>query len=95
MALARALMVALQGQASGDHTIFLLDEISSNLDLQVAEEIFADLFRLPESTFVLTSHSPQTLKHCDRLIVIRDKTLYRLGTYAELLDDPYCRGLIE
>ena len=91
VALARALMVC---QQSSTHTILLLDEVSSNLDLKVAEQILTSLLRLSNTTFVLTSHSPQTLRHCQRIAVLKDSSIHRIGTYEDLLDDPYCCRLI-
>ncbi|MFI2710846.1 ATP-binding cassette domain-containing protein [Micromonospora sp. NPDC018662] len=54
----------------GDPPVVLLDEPGRSLDAQARALFWAALDRRPESTFVLASHLPEDLSHCDRTLAM-------------------------
>lgn len=71
-----------------DARLLLLDEATSNLDT-ISEERVLDTLRArsPDSTAIVVTHRPATLRHVDRILVLGDGRVEALGTHAELLRD--------
>ncbi len=78
LALARAL--------ARDASILILDEPTSNLDVQSEYEIFRKLSRLArDRTTLLISHRFSTVRMADRILVLEEGELVEEGTHDELL----------
>ena len=69
--------------------VLLLDEPTAFLDLNHQLEICAILRRLNEQqglTVVLSSHDLNLVsQHCDRILLLKDGTVFRLGTVEEVI----------
>ena len=69
--------------------VLLLDEPTAFLDLNHQLEICAILRRLNEQqglTVVLSSHDLNLVsQHCDRILLLKDGTVFRLGTAEEVI----------
>lgn len=59
--------------------LFLADEPTGNLDSKNSEEVMQLLSRLnkeEEATILLVTHDPQAASYCDRVVFIKDGSLY-------------------
>jgi ATP-binding cassette subfamily B protein len=78
LSLARALLV--------DPAVFILDEATSAVDTRTEHEIQQALARVMEGrTSVLIAQRLSTIKHADRVIVLKDGAVAEEGTHEELL----------
>ena len=78
LSLARAILV--------DPDIFILDEATSAVDTRTEHEIQQALARvLKGRTSVIIAQRLSTIKHADRIIVLKDGAVAEEGTHAELL----------
>ena len=63
--------------------VLVLDEATSALDEQTEQKLIENLESLhAELTLIIVSHRPAALKHCDRIVEVRDgavKDLWRVG----------------
>lgn len=77
--------------------VLLLDEPTAFLDLQHQIEICAIVRRLKEErglTVVLVSHDLNLASHyCDRILMLKEGTLFRLGTPEEVIDRDLIRAV--
>ncbi|MDF2659029.1 MAG: bacitracin transporter ATP-binding protein [Paenibacillus sp.] len=63
-----------------DPKLILADEPTGNLDSKSAKDVLETLQRLNRdegATMMMVSHDPQAASYCDRVIFIKDGTLYR------------------
>lgn len=66
--------------------VIILDEASSQLDLETERKIMANLYRIFNDKIILSiAHRIHTLKNADRIIVIDDAIISEQGTHDELL----------
>jgi ATP-binding cassette subfamily B protein len=78
LSLARALLV--------DPAVFILDEATSAVDTRTEHEIQQALARVMEGrTSVLIAQRLSTIKHADRVVVLKDGAVAEEGTHEELL----------
>lgn len=78
LALARALLK--------DAPIWLLDEVTANLDPQTEQEILAALRRLArDRTTLLITHRLLAMEQMDEIIVLEEGMIQERGTHAQLL----------
>jgi iron complex transport system ATP-binding protein len=77
--------------------VLLLDEPTAFLDLQHQMEICAIVRRLKEErglTVVLVSHDLNLAsQYCDRILMLKAGTLFRLGTPQEVIDVDVLRAV--
>jgi ABC-type multidrug transport system fused ATPase/permease subunit len=80
--------------------VLFFDEATAALDTQTEREVTEAIAHLRQGasghgtrTVIAIAHRLSTVKHCDRLIYLRDGKLAGLGTYQELLSDPGFRQL--
>ncbi|CAA9421579.1 MAG: Efflux ABC transporter, permease/ATP-binding protein YwjA [uncultured Rubellimicrobium sp.] len=65
--------------------ILILDEATSALDTETEREIQAALDRLAEGrTTLITAHRLATIRHADRIVVMKDGRIAEIGSHAEL-----------
>ncbi|GMT07512.1 hypothetical protein PENTCL1PPCAC_29686 [Pristionchus entomophagus] len=73
------------------HSLIFLDDPLSAVDAHVGKHIFENVISsstglLKNTTRVLVTHGIHFLKHCDRVIVMKDGKVSESGTYKELLE---------
>jgi ATP-binding cassette, subfamily B, bacterial PglK len=75
--------------------VLVFDEATSALDTPTERELIAALQALRGvKTLVVIAHRLTTVRHCDRLVVLRDGRLAAVGSYDDLLArDPAFRAL--
>ncbi|CAO4382850.1 unnamed protein product [Caenorhabditis nigoni] len=71
--------------------IVLLDDPLSAVDSHVGKHIFENVISsatgcLATKTRILVTHGLTYLKHCDKVIVLKDGTISEMGTYQELMN---------
>ena len=65
--------------------ILVLDEATSALDPATENEIMSAIENLPKTiTVIMIAHRLETVKPCDRLLVLKDGTLVEEGSFDEL-----------
>jgi ABC-type transport system involved in cytochrome bd biosynthesis fused ATPase/permease subunit len=68
-----------------DYDIVLLDEPTSNLDLQLEKEILKHIFEhCKDKTLLVISHRPFVLDYVDRVVVMHKGEVKADGTLAEV-----------
>ena len=78
-----------------DPRILLLDEATSQIDMQ-SELLFHNALRgfIGSRTTVIVTHRTGALALADRIVVMSEGKIDRIGTHRELMaDSPYYRGL--
>lgn len=80
MALARAIL--------NDPSVYLLDEFTSNLDMQTGTEIESTLLREKDKLIIHITHKliPAMLEHYDEILVLKDGRIEEKGTFRELME---------
>ena len=69
-----------------DPRILILDEPTSSIDAEAEAKIFEKLEFLPKDrTVILISHRFSTVRHADKIIVIKSNTVTESGSHEELL----------
>jgi ATP-binding cassette subfamily B protein len=67
-------------------TLYLFDEVTSDLDSLTEARLIDDLFRsLAGSTMVMIAHRLVTVTHCDRIFVVDDGRIVEEGTHEQLV----------
>ena len=96
--------VAIARALYHDPPVLFFDEATAALDSQTEREVTEAIVHLRQAageqvtaqgarTVIAIAHRLSTVKHCDRLIYLRDGKLAGLGTYQELLADEGFRQL--
>lgn len=65
--------------------ILILDEATSNLDYRTENEINASLLKDDQLTLIVIAHRLNSIKNCDRIIVIENGKIVGNGTHDTLL----------
>ena len=95
--------VAIARALYHDPPVLFFDEATAALDNQTEREVTEAIAHLRQGyggqanpggrTVIAIAHRLTTVKHCDRLIYLRDGKLAGLGTYSDLIIDPGFRQL--
>lgn len=96
--------VAIARALYHDPPVLFFDEATAALDNQTEREVTEAIAHLRQGsgghagglgtrTVIAIAHRLSTVKHCDRLIYLRDGKLAGVGSYQELLADPGFRQL--
>jgi ABC-type multidrug transport system fused ATPase/permease subunit len=96
--------VAIARALYHDPPVLFFDEATAALDNQTEREVTEAIAHLRQGyggqanvhgtrTVIAIAHRLSTVKHCDRLIYLRDGKIAGLGTYQELMADPSFRQL--
>ncbi|MFI9330081.1 ABC transporter ATP-binding protein [Kitasatospora sp. NPDC052868] len=77
---------ALYGVAHGRRLV-VFDEPTANLDVRAETEFFQRVVTaIGDASAVLISHRLSTLRHADRIVVLRDGRIVESGRHTDLLD---------
>jgi ABC-type multidrug transport system fused ATPase/permease subunit len=69
-----------------DPEILVLDEAASSLDNNTEHKIMEDIHNMrSERTIIMIAHRLDSIKRCDRIIVLLDGKIIETGTYDELM----------
>jgi ABC-type multidrug transport system fused ATPase/permease subunit len=86
--------VAIARALYHDPPVLFFDEATAALDNQTEREVSEAIANVHGTrTVIAIAHRLSTVKHCDRLIYLRDGKLAGIGTYQELMTDPGFRQL--
>lgn len=86
--------VAIARALYHDPAVLFFDEATAALDAQTEREVTEAIGNVHGTrTVIAIAHRLSTVKHCDRLIYLRDGRVAAIGTYQELLADPQFRQL--
>lgn len=66
--------------------VLILDESTSNLDAKTEEYLIDELNNEKDKIKMIIAHRLNTLRHCDKIIVIKDGRVAEFGTPQELVD---------
>ncbi len=86
--------VAIARALYHDPPVLFFDEATAALDSQTEREVTEAIASVHGTrTVIAIAHRLSTVKHCDRLIYLRDGKLAGIGTYQELMSDREFRQL--
>ena len=64
--------------------LFLLDEITSALDVTNEKDILSKLYKMNDKIMLITSHRIYNILNCDKVIVMNDGKIIEYGTIKQL-----------
>ncbi len=68
-----------------DSELFILDDISSALDVDTEKKFWSRVFKRKNSTFLISSHRKSVLQKADQIILLKNGRIDSIGTLKELL----------
>ncbi len=75
-----------------DPEIYLLDELSANLDssnIKLVETLITNLKKNPEKTIILSTHDPiEAIRFADRVVVLNKGKIAQIGPPSEIFRNP-------
>ncbi len=78
--------VAIARALYRDPAVLVLDEATAALDLETEREVARAIEALHGTrTVIVVAHRLATVRHCDRIIVLREGRIAAIGSYADLL----------
>jgi ATP-binding cassette subfamily C protein len=86
--------VAIARALYHDPAVLFFDEATAALDAQTEREVADAIANVHGTrTVIAIAHRISTVRHCDRLIYLRDARIAGIGTYQQLLADPQFQQL--
>ncbi|WP_033164064.1 ABC transporter ATP-binding protein [Clostridium sp. KNHs205] len=79
---------------SNERSIMIFDEATSNIDLKSRkkiESVIANEFE--QSITIFVTHNLDSLTNFNKILFIKDSSLYKIGAYEDLIDDKYFQEL--
>lgn len=68
-----------------DAELFVIDDISSSIDITTVNIILNSILVNKEKTFIITSNKKEELKYADQIIFMNEGRIEKIGTYSQLL----------
>ena len=69
-------------------SFIILDEATSSLDVETEKIIIQMLSeKMMNATVIVISHRFETIRHCQRIVVLNDHTVEAIGTHESLMED--------
>ena len=65
--------------------MLILDESTNAMDADLEDVIFRNIKESSFKTMVLITHKPRLLRHVDKIIVMKDRSIESIGTFDELI----------
>jgi ATP-binding cassette subfamily B protein len=81
----QAQRVAVARMLVRDADLYVVDDLSSALDVETERTIWDNLGELSGRTWLVVSHRPAALRRADQIIVLQDGVVNAVGTLAEVL----------
>lgn len=75
-----------------DPSVYLLDEFTSNLDMQTGTEIESTLLKETDKLMIHITHKfiPEMLEQYDEILVMKNGRIEEKGTFQELMERREC-----
>jgi len=67
--------------------IYLIDDMSSALDVETEEQLWEGFFKQNKQTCIAVSHRKSTLKKADKIIVLKNGQVEAIGKLNDLIDN--------
>jgi ATP-binding cassette, subfamily B, bacterial PglK len=78
--------VAIARALYGEPRVLVLDEATAALDNRTEQEVAAAIEALAgDRTLIIVAHRLSTVRHCNRLVLLRDGRIEEIGPYDDLL----------
>lgn len=89
--------VSIARELFKDVEILILDEATSALDSETEKAIQQNIDQLKgEYTILIVAHRISTIKNADRIVVMKNKGISKIGNFNELtINSPYFKKLVE
>ncbi len=64
--------------------IFILDEATSSIDQNTEKQIMSEIYKLKNKTIIMIAHRINTIKDCDKIIILDNGKIIGTGKFNEL-----------
>ena len=79
--------IAIANALYKNASLFLLDEITSALDVEAENDIMKEIYQMNDKVVLIISHRIYSLLSCDKIIIIGNGKILEMGSTNHLLAD--------